>query len=69
MEGEGCKVSVHGTGLLPHIWHNRDSIAPDSLETDERAKYEAMWSIPSYRNMAPGEHYAAEAFAALFDWI
>ena len=65
LEGEGCKVFVHGDGLLPHIWRNRDSIQPDSLETDERAKYEAMWSIPSYRNMAPGEHYAAEAFSAL----
>lgn len=61
----GCDVEVHGDGLLPHIWRNRDAIGPETLESEERAKYEAMWAIPGYRQVAPGEYYAAEAFAAL----
>lgn len=65
LDAAGCKVEVHGDGLLPHIWRNRESIGPETLESEEKSKYEAMWGIPGYRAVAPGEHYAAEAFAAL----
>lgn len=45
----GCKIEVHGDGLLQDMFN-----APaESLS--EREKYQRMWTIPSYRNFAPGE--------------
>jgi len=43
----GCHIEVHGSGLLPDIFNTK--ILP------EREKYERMWSIPGYRQVAPGE--------------
>lgn len=55
LEGEGVKVHVHGSGLLPDMWNT----PPEDLP--EREKYVRMWSIPGYRRMSPGED-AARAF-------
>ncbi len=52
LEKEGCKVHVHGTGLLPDIWN-----APP---LEEREKYRQVWEEPAYRNHSPGEEHAAE---------
>ena len=55
LEGEGCKVEVHGSGLLPDMWNTPSELLP------EREKYERMWSFSAYRIKAPGED-CAEAF-------
>ncbi len=52
----GCNVEVHGDGLLPAIFNAKDS----SVEL-ERAKYEAMWAIPAYREHSPGEQLVVTA--------
>ncbi len=49
LQREGCKIFVHGHGLLPDIWN-----APVETLT-EREKYQRMWSLPEYRAVAPGE--------------
>lgn len=49
----GCKIAVHGDGLLPDMWNT----PPEDLI--EKDKYERMWSLPGYRNLAPGEDAAA----------
>lgn len=43
----GCRIEVHGDGLLPAIYR-----APT---LGEREKYEAMWTHPEYRIISPGE--------------
>lgn len=53
LEGEGVKVHVHGSGLLPDMWNTPPEVLP------EREKYMRMWAIPGYRQMAPGEEAAA----------
>jgi 2-polyprenyl-3-methyl-5-hydroxy-6-metoxy-1,4-benzoquinol methylase len=50
----GCKIEVHGSGLLPDIYN----AAPTGLS--EREKYEAMWAVPQYRIVAPGEDHSPE---------
>lgn len=50
LESAGCKIHVHGYGLLPDMWN-----APAMAECD---KYEAMWARPEYREVAPGEEVA-----------
>ena len=45
----GCKVNVHGDGLLPAMWNT----PPECLT--ERDKYRVMWSTESYRDVSPGE--------------
>lgn len=45
----GCKLTVHGHGLLPDMFNT-----PVENMT-EQAKYERMWSISAYRNVSPGE--------------
>ena len=50
----GCSIEVHGTGLLPDIYN-----APAS-NMSEADKYKAMWDIPQYRIVSPGEHSAAD---------
>ena len=53
LEGEGVKITVHGTGLLPDMWNTPPEVLP------EREKYVRMWAIPGYRRLAPGEDAAA----------
>jgi len=65
LQAEGCSIEVHGAGLLPDIWRNQHLTLPEELEAAEKAKYEAMWAIPGYRNFAPGEHHADAAFQYL----
>lgn len=43
----GCKIYVHGYGLLPDMFN-----APP---LGEREKYELLWQHPEYRGVAPGE--------------
>lgn len=51
----GCAIRVHGSGLLPDMFH-----APREV-WEEQEKYEAMWKIPAYREHSPGE-WAVETF-------
>lgn len=46
----GCKINVHGSGLLPDMWNTPMETLP------ERDKYRRMWEINNYRRLAPGEH-------------
>lgn len=57
LEDAGCKVFVHGSGLLPDMWN-----APVE-DLTEREKYERMWAIPGYRNIAPGEECVGDFIA------
>ncbi len=50
----GCKIEVHGDGLLPDMWR----LGPD--EMIEVNKYTLMWNQPVYRQYSPGER--------LVDW-
>lgn len=45
----GCKLTVHGDGLLPAIW----STPPE--KRSEKDKYRLMWQFNAYRAVAPGE--------------
>ena len=45
----GCKIEVHGDGLLPDMYNR-----PKEIMT-EREKYERMWAYPNYRSVSPGE--------------
>lgn len=45
----GCRIEVHGDGLLPDMFH-----APREVLT-EAEKYEKMWGVQSYRDISPGE--------------
>lgn len=49
----GCTIRVHGSGLLPDMWNT----PVEALS--ERDKYERMWAVDSYRDVAPGELAAA----------
>lgn len=44
---EGCKVAVHGDGLLPAIWNT------DASQLTERDKYRLMWGSEVYREHCP----------------
>lgn len=48
--GYGCKIDVHGSGLLPDMFR-----APQQALT-EYEKYRQIWERPEYRAVAPGEH-------------
>lgn len=52
LRGAGCKISVEGYGLLPDLFN-----APQLSEVE---KYEAMWALEAYREVAPGEHCAKD---------
>lgn len=52
LEREGCKISVHGYGLLPDRWNT---------EMAEHDKYKELWNLEEYRAYSPGEH-CAETF-------
>jgi hypothetical protein len=51
LQQAGVRISVHGSGLLPDMFHTG--------HMEERAKYETMWEIPAYRVYSPGETWAA----------
>lgn len=55
LEGMGCDVHVHGTGLLPAMWRSR------GRQITEKSKYHLLWSTQSYRDFSPGEE-AADQF-------
>lgn len=54
----GCTIEVHGSGLLPDIYN---APASGMSETD---KYKAMWDIPQYRIVSPGQ-LSAQTFVDL----
>lgn len=47
LEQIGCKIEVHGSGLLPDMVRARPKTEQD--------KYRAMWKQSDYRTVAPGE--------------
>lgn len=50
----GCKIEVHGEGLLPDMFRAKTE------NLSEKEKYERMWSHSTYRKYSPGEdilHY------------
>jgi hypothetical protein len=49
LEHIGCKVHVHGDGLLPAMWRVRDK------QLSEGSKYRLLWSTAAYRQFSPGE--------------
>lgn len=59
LQAQGCTIEVHGDGLLPAMWR----AGFEGLE--EQQKYEAMWSLPEYRQWSPGE----DAVDAFFDAV
>jgi hypothetical protein len=58
LEGMGCAVHVHGTGLLPAMWRSRGH------QMTEKSKYHLLWSTQFYREFSPGEE-AADRFLDL----
>jgi hypothetical protein len=52
----GCKVTMHGDGLLPHMV--RTTQQAESLR--EREKYRIMWGFKLYREYSPGEECVSE---------
>lgn len=46
----GCKIFVHGYGLLPDRWNAELAKTPEQRERD---KYMEMWSHAEYRDMSP----------------
>lgn len=49
LQALGCKIEVHGSGLLPDMWN-----APVETLT-EAEKYQRMWAHAEYRELSPGE--------------
>lgn len=47
MEKEGCKIHVHGDGLLPAMWKEPPAT--------EKQKYQLMWADKEYRAISFGE--------------
>jgi len=58
LKSMGCKIAVHGSGLLPAIYNG----APETLT--EQEKYRRVWMHDDYRLVAPGEH-VVETFLAV----
>lgn len=54
LEQEGCKLTVHGDGLLPAMWNT------SAEDLTERDKYRLLWATDSYRESSPGEMTVAE---------
>lgn len=52
LKDNGCKLYVHGEGLLQTIYNTKYD------DLTEREKYQLMWKIPSYRHTSPGEGIA-----------
>jgi uncharacterized Rossmann fold enzyme len=62
----GCKIEVHGTGLLPDMWRARlDGSEFYHSAASEAAKYARIWEIPEYRRWSPGEESVDQAIAAM----
>lgn len=53
----GCKITVHGYGLLPDRWKHEQS---KTVEQREEDKYVEMWKQPDYRNMSPADDSITE---------
>lgn len=49
LKQEGCKITLHGDGLLQHMFNT------PAHNLSERDKYRTIWQFDSYRNYAPGE--------------
>lgn len=49
LQESGCRIEVHGSGLLPDMWNTPIE------ELSEQEKYQRMWSHGVYRTMSPGE--------------
>lgn len=56
LKAAGCKIEVHGSGLLPNMYN-----APP---LDEAEKYRLMWQHDDYRTVSPGE-LSADRFLEL----
>lgn len=54
----GVEIEVHGYGLLPDMWRTPVE------QLTEQEKYQRMWDIPGYREVAPGE-YAVDKFVSI----
>lgn len=53
----GCTITVDGDGLIMAVVEEMRR-EPQTLTEDE--KYRQMWALPAYRDMSPGEGFAAE---------
>lgn len=53
----GCIVTVDGDGLIMAVVEEMGK-SPAPVAEDE--KYRQMWALPAYRDMSPGEGFAAE---------
>lgn len=49
LEKLGCRLTVYGDGLLPEKWRLAKEL------TDEKTKYQYVWSHPSYGRYSPAE--------------
>jgi len=49
LKDSGCAIYVHGSGLLPDMFHS------DINDMSEKEKYERMWSMVTYREASPAE--------------
>lgn len=49
LEQLGCKINVHGDGLLPAMWRT------PPCDLSEAEKYTRMWMQPDYRIFSPAE--------------
>lgn len=48
MQKLGCKINIHGDGLLPAMWNTK------AEDLNERDKYRLLWSTDNYRVYSPG---------------
>lgn len=68
MQNLGCRITVHGDGLLPAMWNT------PVADLTERDKYRLMWQHDTYRVVSPGEHivdhflYAARPSGRIVDF-
>lgn len=58
----GCKIKVHGSGLLPDRWNAEQG---KTIERREEDKYVEMWQHPDYRNMSPADDHIVEVIDLL----
>lgn len=49
LKAEGCRITVHGDGLLPAMFNTPPK------DMTERDKYRLMWQFDGYRDFSPGE--------------
>jgi 2-polyprenyl-3-methyl-5-hydroxy-6-metoxy-1,4-benzoquinol methylase len=68
LQAEGCRIYVHGDGLLPAMWNT------DASDMTMRDKYRLMWLTDAYRAGSPGEQlisiilYALEPDSMVIDF-